>query len=625
MDLDYEKLGFKCGIEIHQQLDSRKLFCDCPPDIRDEPPDYTVTRRMRAVAGELGNVDPAALHEFLRDRTLRYEGYQDTTCLVELDEEPPHPVNQHALDVALEVALLLSASVVDEIHVMRKTVIDGSNTSGFQRTMLVAHDGVIDTSRGPVGIPSICLEEDAARIICQADGCIVYRLDRLGIPLVEIATDASIRGPAHAREVAEKIGGLLRQTGKVKRGLGTIRQDLNVSIEKGERIEVKGVQDLKLVAKVVEGEVKRQLMLLAVKDTLVERGFGPEYGAWADEARDLTALFRDSSSSVIKAGLSENHIVVGLRIRGFKGLLKDTLGPELAQYVRATSRAKGIFHSDELPAYGITQKEVAAVSQALDVGPDDAFVLVVEQPGETKKALTALLKRCRNVLEGVVPDETRRAKDDGSSEFMRPLPGSARMYPETDAPVIAVDEEHLAGIAANLPESFADKQKRYESWGLSAEMANQMVHSPQARLFEGLHESYPCADISVLASILISYPKEAEKRHGIDPSTLTPHHYEDITKYFVLGTISSSTIPELIAALSTSPEKPVETVIEKEGLGSISGKELETLVESTVTENKDLAAKMGEKALGPLTGKVMAKARGRADAKAVQALIKKRL
>jgi len=219
-DIDYEKLGFMCGIEIHQQIDTHKLFCECPSLIREDEPDKKVMRKMRAVAGELGNVDPAALHEFLRNRILEYQAYNDTTCLVELDEEPPHPINKQALKTTLEVALLLNASILDEVHVMRKTVIDGSNTSGFQRTMLAAVDGQLETSEGTINIPSICLEEDAARIIETIGDTVVYRLDRLGIPLVEIATDPDIKNAKHAREVAEKLGSILRAC-KVKRGLGT--------------------------------------------------------------------------------------------------------------------------------------------------------------------------------------------------------------------------------------------------------------------------------------------------------------------------------------------------------------------------------------------------------------------
>ncbi len=259
MDIDYSKLGFKCGIEIHQQLETHKLFCDCPSIVRGTSPDITVARKLRAVAGETGSVDRAAAYEKSKGKEFIYEACSSSCCLVELDEEPPHDPNSEALNIALEISLLLKAKIVDEIQFMRKTVIDGSNVSGFQRTALIAQDGYIDTSKGKVNVPVICLEEEAAKKIETTNDYTQYRLDRLGIPLVEITTDASIKDPDHAKEVAEKLGMILRSTGKVKRGLGTIRQDVNVSIKEGVRTEIKGFQDLKSIPKVINYEIQRQL------------------------------------------------------------------------------------------------------------------------------------------------------------------------------------------------------------------------------------------------------------------------------------------------------------------------------------------------------------------------------
>ncbi|MBU1703803.1 MAG: Glu-tRNA(Gln) amidotransferase subunit GatE, partial [Nanoarchaeota archaeon] len=237
--MDYAKIGFRCGIEIHQQLETHKLFCSCPSLVNDtHPVDLKIIRKLRPSAGETGEIDKAALHEMKKGKYFVYEACSSSSCLVELDEEPPHKVNKQALDTALIVARLLNANIVDEIQFMRKTVVDGSNTSGFQRTALVATDGYIDTSLGKVGIPVLCLEEEAAKKIEQDDYSVTYRLDRLGVALLEIATDASIKTPDHAKEVASKLGMILRSTERVKRGLGTIRQDVNISIKGGARTEV---------------------------------------------------------------------------------------------------------------------------------------------------------------------------------------------------------------------------------------------------------------------------------------------------------------------------------------------------------------------------------------------------
>lgn len=258
MDIDYQKLGFKCGLEIHQQLEGKKLFCNCLTLNSDAEADVKFERRLRAVAGETGKIDIAAKHEMEKGKKIIYEADSADTCLVECDEEPPHELNMEALETTLKVALLFNAKIVDEIQVMRKTVVDGSNVSGFQRTALVAQDGFIETSNGKVGIPIICLEEEAAQKLEDGNNFVRYRLDRLGIPLIEIATNAGIKSPEHAKEVAAYIGMVLRSVG-VKRGLGTIRQDVNVSIKDGARTEIKGFQDLRSIPKVIEYEINRQL------------------------------------------------------------------------------------------------------------------------------------------------------------------------------------------------------------------------------------------------------------------------------------------------------------------------------------------------------------------------------
>ena len=258
--LNYEKLKFKSGLEIHQQIDTEKLFCKCPSILRNDEPDLIFQRKLHAVAGESGEVDIAAQYQASLKKEFVYQFYKDNNCLIELDEEPPREINQEALKVALQISLLLNCKIFPISQIMRKTVIDGSNTSGFQRTVLIAYGGFIETSFGMVGIDTICLEEDSARKISEEKNQIIYRLDRLGIPLIEIATAPDIKFPEQAKETALHIGEILRSC-KVKRGIGTIRQDVNVSIRNEKRVELKGVQDMKLFVKIIENEILRQKKL----------------------------------------------------------------------------------------------------------------------------------------------------------------------------------------------------------------------------------------------------------------------------------------------------------------------------------------------------------------------------
>lgn len=268
-EIDYKKVGLKCGLEIHQQLDTEKLFCNCPSVLRKDNADFTVNRKLHAIAGESGEIDTAVKYHASLDKEFFYQGY-DTTCLVELDESPPNEINVEALKIAIQVALLLNAKIFPITQIMRKTVIDGSNTSGFQRTTVIAHDGFLETSQGKIGIDSICLEEDSARIIQVQEGNVIYRLDRLGIPLIEIATAPDIKNPSQAREVALYIGNILRSC-KVKRGIGTIRQDVNVSVKNGKRIEIKGVQDPDLIKNPLKLRQKGRLVLSKTKKFLTQK------------------------------------------------------------------------------------------------------------------------------------------------------------------------------------------------------------------------------------------------------------------------------------------------------------------------------------------------------------------
>ncbi len=283
--MDYQALGFKCGVEVHNRLATKhKLFCNCPARFSNFPSSRSVKRKLRPVAGELGAIDVAAIYEYLRDRTFHYQIFSDAVCLVELDEEPPHDLNKEALEVALQVAMLLKCEIPEEIHVMRKTVIDGSNTAGFQRTAIVGLNGVLQTSLGPIKITTVAVEEESAGIVEQKENDVVYRLDRLGIPLIEIGTAPDIKNPEHAKEIAGKLGMIIRSTGKSQRGIGVTRQDVNVSIKGGARVEVKGVQELDLIPRIIESEVLRQ-------KSLIEKGQKPREEtrvAKADGSTDFT-------------------------------------------------------------------------------------------------------------------------------------------------------------------------------------------------------------------------------------------------------------------------------------------------------------------------------------------------
>jgi glutamyl-tRNA(Gln) amidotransferase subunit E len=610
--VDYSKLGLKVGIEVHQQMEGKKLFCSCPTLIRDEDPDFTVNRKLRAMPGESGLVDVAALAEQMKGLSFVYEGYKDSTCLVELDESPPEPLNKDALATSLQVALMLKSKPVEQMRVMRKTVIDGSNTSGFQRTALLATGGEIETKNGKVGIQNVCIEEDAARIIREepVHRHIVYRLDRLGIPLIEVGTAADIKTPEQAMETAEKIGLLMRSTGKAKRGLGTIRQDVNVSIKEGERIEIKGCQDLKLLPKLVENEVSRQIGLLEIKKEIEKRGIKKEQ---IEKTRvvDVTKLLADADSKILKATIANKGVVLAIKLPGFAGLIGKELQPnkrfgiELSDRAKMAARIGGIVHSDELPAYGLNEFDKEKIAKALGCRAEDAFVFVAEKKSKVEIAIEAIIARVLEAFVGI-PREVRNPNEDGTSSYLRPMPGAARMYPETDIPAIAITKEMIAKI--KIPELIEHKAARYAKLGLAEDLADLLARSNKTETFDSFVSKFKKLKPAYIAELIMTSAKTVKKQFNaeINPADAD---FEQILSALEQEKISKESVLKIL-----SEGKPIKDVLGKFKL--MSDEELEEQIKEIVKLNKDVK-------FNALIGIAMAELRGKAAGEKIVGILKK--
>ncbi|MEM2394522.1 MAG: Glu-tRNA(Gln) amidotransferase subunit GatE [Candidatus Bathyarchaeia archaeon] len=628
MELNYEKVGLKVGLEIHQQLDtSTKLFCACKPELFKEEPEITFLRRLRPTQSELGQIDPAAFFEFQKGVKILYEANRQTACLVEMDEEPPHQLSMEAVEIALTAALMMNATPVDEIHVMRKTVIDGSNTTGFQRTCVIALNGKIKVGDKTVPIQHVSLEEDAARKTGEEGTVIRYRIDRLGIPLIEVATAPVIKTPKEAGEVALAIGKILRATGRVKRGLGTIRQDLNISIQNGALTEIKGVQELELIPLVVEYEVQRQLNLIKISEELRKAGASEE--TLKEEIFDVTEVFRQTACKVLRKALEKNQKVLALKLPKFRGFLRRELmpgvrlGTEMADRARFWGRVGGIFHTDELPAYGITIQEVEALKKAVDAREEDAVVFVADNPENAADALKAVLERAREALKGV-PEETRAANPDGTTRYMRPRPGAARMYPETDIPPIKLREEYIKELEKRLPELPEQKLKRLmREYSLNEKIAKQLMDSEYTELFEAVAKETKISPTTI--AVFLTETMKALKRDGIPTEKITEDQIREIFKSLSLGEITKEALQDIAAWLAKHEGQNVKEAIKSLGLKTMSREELEKIIDNVIAQNKDLIKKSGEKAFGPIMGVIMREVRGKADAGLVSEVLRKKL
>ncbi|MEM2740005.1 MAG: Glu-tRNA(Gln) amidotransferase subunit GatE [Candidatus Bathyarchaeia archaeon] len=622
--LDYEALGLKVGLELHFQLATRyKLFCRCPATLSEGEAKLRFERRLRPTQSELGEVDPAALFEFRKGLTIVYEADDRSTCLVELDEEPPHSINEEAVDIALTIALLLNAKPVDEIHVMRKVVIDGSNTTGFQRTCVVALGGWIDLDGRRIGIQSICLEEDAARILERKGDRIYYKLDRLGIPLVEVSTSPDIRSPNEAGSAALAIGKIVLSTGNAKSELGSIRQDVNISIRDGALVEVKGIQHLSLIPKVVENEVRRQVRLLELRDEMKRRGLSKS--SVDPTIYDVTGVFRQTQCKVVSRALESGGVVYALKLSGFRGLLSWELneglrfGTELADYTVFWGRLGGIFHTDELPAYGISASEVEALRKAVGAADQDAIVIAAGSRDNVEDGLKAVSERVMMAFDGV-PEETRRAEPTGVTRYMRPRPGAARMYPETDIPILVVDPKRMEYLRSNLPELPSMRVKRYiEDYGLSRKLAEELVASIYENVFEEVCRSFPSLPASVVASTLTETTTMLRRR-GVPVDQISTDRLYELFRFLAEGRTFKEAIPDILAYMA-GRSVGIAEALEELKLKPLTDEELVVIISEEVSRSGELIARHGLNSAKIILGSIMKRYRGRVDASKLAKMI----
>jgi glutamyl-tRNA(Gln) amidotransferase subunit E len=645
-ETDYSAIGLKAGLEIHQRLATRKLFCECDSAQRAEPTAQFV-RRLRPVKGELGGIDPAALSEFIRNKSFIYKASPAESCHVELDEEPPHDMNADALKIGLQMAKLTGCTVPDEIHVMRKTVIDGSNTGGFQRTAVIGFGGSLKMEKGKeTVINQIAIEEESGRIELKSEGEVTYMLSGLGIPLLEITTGVIEGSPQQVLEAAKKIGLLLRSL-PVQRGIGSIRQDINVSVAGGARIEIKGFQQLEDIPKIIENEAKRQLDLLKLRDELVRRGIRWELHPHENETtkglsakrmsegteffkesissheslliRDVTELFKKTENYIIRRAVLDDAKVLAILLPGFGGLLKQecgdrTLGKELSAYAKAYGLG-GMIHTDEdLAKYKLVQEfaQIKKDFEAAEKQPakkakqeiEDAIVVLAAHAPAVRKAAEAILKRARHCMDGV-PEETRVADGTGTV-WARPLPGSARMYPETDIPPIRITREALAKL--ELPKTLLERGKDLEK--LLPKELRGILTSPYFSMFDTLSKEF---DPVLVANTFENLLKDI-KRRGFDTDKLKEEHYHGLFKMVKSGEIPQDVLSDALLLLVEG--KSLSNV--KAAFQRMPEPEVRQMVERVVKAHR-------AKGEGAMMGMLMGQLRGRCPGELVARLLREEL
>jgi glutamyl-tRNA(Gln) amidotransferase subunit E len=529
---DYAEIGFKSGLEVHQQLlTERKLFCRCPAGMYNHQYHSEILRHMRPTLSELGEYDGTALMEFKTKKEIIYRINHESVCTYEMDDTPPFEMNPQALDIAIEIGHLMNATVVDEIHIARKQYLDGSIPTGFQRTAIVTVGGWLPYKDRKIGIIQMSIEEDSCREESDIGHRRVYIADRLGMPLVETVTEPHMITPQEVADVCQIIRKVCRSTGKVRTGIGAAREDVNVSVHGGTRIEIKGVPKIKEIPLLTYNEAMRQWNLLRLRDELHKRGI--RANTLKSKIDDVTRFLRKTKYQPIYDAIKEGQVVKCVTLKDCKGIFRwqtqtDTFfSKEVSDRVRVIAcltNQPNLIHSD-YPGETISSSDGQKVRKATGATEDDLLVLVWGDNQDTETAVKEIIIRVREATIGV-PSETRQALRDGTNGFERILPGPDRMYPDTDLPPLRVSDERSDKLRDEAPVQYWINEKWYGELGVPADLISELSISTKSKLFEKAVKELKIDP--VLASVaLIQFPKRL-KRMKLNTDSLTSEVLEKI-------------------------------------------------------------------------------------------------
>ena len=463
-------MELKAGLEIHQQLNTHKLFCNCPSGVfhKDEDFDAEIIRHMRPTLSELGEYDGTALMEFRTRKNIIYRINNETACTYEVDDTPPFPIDREALEIAIKISLLSKLNIVGEVHITRKQYLDGSIPTGFQRTGIIGVEGEIQLKHKKIRLIQLSLEEDSCREVSDIGHTRVYRTDRLGMPLIETVTYPDCENPDEVKEACDNIRFLNRSTGLVRTGIGAGRQDVNVSCRGGSRVEIKGVAHTKWIPELTHNEAFRQWALLRVKDKLLNRI--EDYKNWKISSVELNNKIFKVKNGLLKKALLSKFTVVAVNLPGFKNILSRFTQPGKMFADEIEERLKVIaclerpfmFHSEQFEHADCAFDEIHAL---LKSKPEDAQIVFWGPKEDIKTALETIEERCQMAFEGV-PNETRKSFEDGTTIFERVLPGADRMYPDTDSAPIPLPNELINELSKDLPTDIIDRYNQLKKWNI---------------------------------------------------------------------------------------------------------------------------------------------------------------
>jgi glutamyl-tRNA(Gln) amidotransferase subunit E len=610
---DYNKVGFKSGLEIHQQLlTEKKLFCRCPAGQYSKDFDAEILRHMRPTLSEMGVYDGTALMEFKTKKDIIYRINRNTVCTYEMDDTPPFLMNEDALDIALGIGMLFNCNIIDELHIARKQYLDGSIPTGFQRTAIYALDGWIPYKDKKVKIVQMSIEEDSCREVSDIGHERFYKTDRLGMPLIETVTEPAMITPFEVAEVAWILSNTVRSTHKVRRGIGSAREDVNVSVSGGTRIEIKGVYKISLIPLLTYNEAMRQWNLLRLKEELKKRGIAQE--SFKAESYDITKIVRKPTYAPLKNAVEKGYRIKSVVLKGFAGLLRwqtqtDTyFSKEISDRVRVIAcltSIPNIIHSDS-KGDNIPSADWTAIRKISNAADKDSVVIVWGTEEDSTTAVKEIIIRAKEATVGV-PSETRQALSDGTNGFERILPGADRMYPDTDLPPMRIDQERLNRIKYWLPEQFWVRHIWYKELGVPVDLISELCISKYASIFKQAVKEWNVNPITA-SVFLIQYPKQLKKK-GYNIGILNEDIFSKVIKLFSNGKIPRDailTILEKIIKRGQFEDNIIPSPANEDEISEVITKSIEEIKNLTLNDELNKEALLMGAVMTILKGKVSA-------------------
>ena len=615
-EADYEEVGFRSGLEIHQQvLTEKKLFCRCPAGRYSDKYDAEILRHMRPTLSELGEYDGTALMEFKTRKEIIYRINRETVCTYEMDDTPPFMIDEPALDIALGVAMLYSLNLVDELHIARKQYLDGSIPTGFQRTTIVGVNGWIPYKDRRIGIVQLGLEEDACREVSDVGHRRTYLTDRLGMPLIETVTAPEMLTPQEVADVAQICRRLVRSTGRVRTGIGAAREDVNVSVRGGTRVEIKGVPRIPRIPLLTHNEAMRQWNLLRLRDELHRRGITPE--TFRSETEDVSRILLRANYQPLRTALDAGLAAHAVVLRGYRGLLNwqtqtnTFFSREISDRVRVIAcltTLPNIAHSDS-PSESLSSPEWESLRKALKSTRDDTVVVVWGSRDDAKTGAQEIAVRAREAATGI-PSETRQALHDGTNGFERILPGPDRMYPDTDLPPKQVTAERLEKIRAALPVPIWTRESFYRELHIPEDVVRPLAMSVFAGLFDKLVNEWKI-DPTLAAVALVQFPKRLRKE-GLGTAAVTEDNLKKIFELYRDGKISREGVYLALSGAIPLDRPPAVP----------SAEDIDALIRRSAAGLGSMTVHNPAKTPHVLTGLVMSELRGRVGGAAAAARVR---